>query len=189
MTGCKKCTTERLTWNKNGEGLMTVVKETWNNIFENNIRGSQCLWNTHSPEKSLYVRDKAGNKYRIFTYKKTNMILSWGLLLSDFSERKEIVAASTHLSKKCKESYILCKWNCLLCNHCTRFRRWVAAQGEDSQVSTSAPVARGGSWGCPIWAMRLLVAKGSYLIGQICLFGCKTSEKLSLVRKNKCSVH
>lgn len=104
MTGCKKCTTERLTWDKNGEGLMTVVKDCMDQPFKKLEitflkitleEVSVFETHTHSPDKSLYVRDKAGNKYRIFTYKKTNMILSWGLLLSDFSERKEIVAAST----------------------------------------------------------------------------------------------
>lgn len=34
MTGCKKCNTERLTWDKNGEGLMTVVKDRMDQPFK-----------------------------------------------------------------------------------------------------------------------------------------------------------
>lgn len=34
MTGSKKCTTERLTWNKNGEGLKTVVKDSMDQPFK-----------------------------------------------------------------------------------------------------------------------------------------------------------
>lgn len=79
MTGCKKCTTERLTWDKNGEGLMTVVKDCMDQPFKKLEitflkitleEVSVFETHTHSPDKSLYVRDKSGNKYRIFIYKK-----------------------------------------------------------------------------------------------------------------------